>query len=219
MKLSMRNLIIIGVAVIMVGIVAVGYLQTNQQKAALPPSGSTYSSPDLMGPGAMGSMTGGADELAQAEIPVAVDAEYEAEVAPLTTDNLPKTILDLGLNQVTSGGPALEAINQLHGTEITVTDGMVVKYGTQGNGLEIWFSTSPTVEEATGLLTAMIEKMQSNEVYSTPVPMPIRKRLYYQTIGHDLMHFFYQRGNQLVWVTLDVPQEKLMSAMKEVVAL
>ena len=210
MKMSARNLIIGGVIVVMVVVIGVGLIQTRQ--SSTPPS--TMPAPTMDGLSSMGSANMGS-----MEIPVVVDADYEAAVVSLTPANLPKDILALELVQVIQGPEALEAINTLHGKGIVVSDGIIARYGQKGNGLEFWFSTSPSVEEASQLLSQMIEKMKTNDIYSTPMPMPIRKRLYYQTIGHGLMHFFYQRGTQLVWVTLDLPQEQMMTAMKEIIDL
>lgn len=209
MKMSARNLIIGGVIVLMVAVIGVGLIQTRQ--SSTPPSTM---------PGPMDGLSSmGSANMGNVEIPVVVDVDYESAVLPLTVATLPKEILALDLAQVTQGSEALEAINTLHGKGITVSDGIVARYGQKGNSLEFWFSTSPSVEEASQLLSQMIEKMKTNDIYSTPMPMPIRKRLYYQTIGNGLMHFFYQRGSQLVWVTLDLPQEQMMTAMKEIIEL
>ncbi|MBO8125736.1 MAG: hypothetical protein H0Z38_00700 [Firmicutes bacterium] len=225
MKISIRNLIIVSVVVIMVGVIAAAIVQTNRQAAA-PGTKVTQIDPNdpIYGPTRPNTTMppagdGSTMDISEAEIPVAVDVEYEEGVEPLTARDLPADIVGVKLSQVIEGQAAIEAISKLHGKEITVSDGLVAKYGQKGEGIELWFSTSPTVDEATQLLRAMIEKMEDNEIYSTPVPMPIRKRIFYQTIGHDLMHFFWQRGRQLVWITLDLPQEQLMPAMKEVVGL
>ncbi|GEM_PF-6944305 len=213
MKFSMRTVIVATVVIVMAVFVTIGVMQTQKQAASPPPM--AY---DPMAP------TAGRDnqhptDLSQQPIIVAVDTEYESEIAPVSLESLPQEIVSIPLTETVTGSDALKAVNMLHGTDIDVLDGLVVRYRLGQQGVDLWFTTSASVEEATELLTLMLEKMQNHEVYTPPIPMPIRKRIYYQTVSANDMNFFFQRGRQVVWVTLNVADEQMMPAMQAVVGI
>ncbi|NLY56741.1 MAG: hypothetical protein GX058_09590 [Firmicutes bacterium] len=209
MKFSTRTVVVATVVIVMAVFVAIGVMQTQKQAATPAPVVYDPMTPTNQHPA----------DLSQQSIIVAVDTEYESAIEPVAVGNLPQQIVGVPLTETLVGQDALKAINMIHGTNIKVLDGLVARYRLGQQSIDLWFTTSASVDEATELLTLMLEKMQNHSVYSTPIPMPIRKRIYYQTVSANDINFFFQRGRQVVWVTLNIADEQMMPAMQAVVGI
>ncbi len=110
----------------------------------------------------------------------------------------PQTIAGYELLGVTTGTEALDEINGLHSTEITVNDAWIGYYEAGG---AVWAASAASAEDADRLLEEMaagIERGQSpfkglarREVQGVPV---------YGVTDGQQTHYFYRVDDRVIWI-------------------
>lgn len=119
----------------------------------------------------------------------------------------PEDLAGLRLTQLTEGDEALRAIDRLHGKAIEgMVRGWVATYVAGSERALIWVAEAGNPAQAQELLAAMVRSMHGGEVFSSPRPGEVDGLSYYTSTGLGMYHYFYARGDRVVWVAVGSPR-------------
>jgi hypothetical protein len=106
------------------------------------------------------------------------------------------------VSQVT-GLNAVDEITQMHGKDFNLTDGARGSYGSN-NEVIIWVSGSASEAGAAQLVIEMRDKIaEGNSPYETVGEEFIGGRMVYLLEGMGQMHYYFQSGDQVIWLAAD----------------
>jgi hypothetical protein len=118
--------------------------------------------------------------------------------------NLPEQVAGLRVTKTTFGTQALLEIARLHGKEFPLITGAVGRYGDKDQVI-IWIAEAADKAAAEGILLAMRDRIADGKSPFTPTgELQNGKRIIYSLTGLDQHHFYFQSGNQIVWVAAEV---------------
>lgn len=120
-------------------------------------------------------------------------AASQQEVTPA-----PRQLAGYHLDQAMSGPQAIAEISELHGKEIQVVDAWVGHY--QG-GATIWASRSASEPEAVKLLDKMVLRIgEGTSPFQGLTEIQVNGLTAYTVTDGRQQHFFYQQGDQVIWL-------------------
>jgi hypothetical protein len=120
-------------------------------------------------------------------------AASQQEVTPA-----PRELAGYHLDQAMSGPQAIAEISDLHGEDIDVTEAWVGHY--QGSGT-IWAAQASGERQAIRLLEKMVRGIgEGNSPFQGLRQLEVDGILVYTVTDGHQQHFFYQQGDQVVWV-------------------
>ncbi len=139
-------------------------------------------------------------------------AASQQEVTPA-----PREIAGYHLDQSMSGPEAIAEISELHGKDIDIADGWVAHY--QGGGT-IWAARAGSEQQAAKLLERMVQGIgDGNSPFQGLQEINFGGVPTYTVTDGRQQHFFYQKGDQVVWVaTPRRAEEAFFSAAAEKVS-
>lgn len=114
------------------------------------------------------------------------------------TTPAPRQLAGYHLDQAMSGPEAIAEIDALHGEDIPVAEAWVAHY--QGNGT-VWAARATESKQAAQLLDRMVRGIQQGtSPFQNLRQLEVDGILVYTVTDGHQQHFFYQKGDQLVWV-------------------
>ncbi|MBI4333714.1 MAG: hypothetical protein HY673_20830 [Chloroflexi bacterium] len=137
--------------------------------------------------------------------------------ASFSERTLPHNIAGLPLTQSMSGDEARREVNQLHGLDITLQDAWIGHYG--GQAAIIWVSLSPTENDSSYLMSAMMTRIrQGNAYFGNLQEMAIEGQKVYTVVSQDRQkHYIWQVDRKVIWIA--APQGKEMLFVQEALRL
>ncbi len=131
---------------------------------------------------------------------------------PTAGDQRPPAALAGAPLAVSVRGPAaLREVARLHGRRIDAADALVVHYA---QGIVLWITTSRHALSATALLWRMNRRMAGGtSIFTAPQAREIHGRTVFSTAGLGARHFYYQSGNNVLW--LQAPEGLAEAALQE----
>jgi len=115
---------------------------------------------------------------------------------------------------VVTGPDALQMINKLHGTNISIVEGYIAQY--QGkNQITIWVSQSASTADAQALFEIMDKKMPASQMFTNREELQVEGKKVVKVLGMGQEHYYWVRDTQVYWIaiggsdTLPVLQEAL----------
>ncbi len=110
----------------------------------------------------------------------------------------PQHLAGYHLDQAMTGPDAMAAVNELHGTDIELTDAWVAQY--QGNAM-IWAGRAASEEEAQELLDKMVEGIgEGGSPFQGLRQVDINGVQAYTVTDSRQQHYFYRLHDQVVWI-------------------
>lgn len=125
-----------------------------------------------------------------------------ADNSPQATLTVPDQILGANKMQEQSGPSAIEAITQMHKTEIDVLNAYIITYAKSDAQITLWLSISPNEEEAEYLFRVMDEKVPDSQVFTGREPITLGGRDVIKVNGMGQEHFYWQEGTINYWVAI-----------------
>ena len=129
--------------------------------------------------------------------------------------NVPQTIADFALAQVITGQNAVESIQQLHGKDFRLVDGVVATYGDQNATL--WVSDAGSVSAAADLTELMKTRIaEGNSPFVMFGDFDLDGFTVYALEGIGQAHYYWQVNELVLWLAVDVDFAE--QAVRETVA-
>lgn len=147
------------------------------------------------------------------------------QMQPRVDTALPRTLGDMDLKLYIEGEEAKKEISTLHSSGVRPEEGYIGRYRNYDtdpeNAADVWLSVSDSPKNATGLVERMTERMAGSMMFSSPQVKDIDGHTIYYTVGTGQYHYYYAKGNNVVWIGLSNPdisyQEYIISqALKEI---
>lgn len=125
-----------------------------------------------------------------------------APQASQQTTSFPTSVTGFSLTQHINGKEAIDSINQLHGKEFPLQDGVVAVYGEQNATL--WVSVAASQNEASELTSLMVERIaEGNSPFVQKGVLDFNGVLVYYLEGLGQNHYYWQSGNLVLWLAVD----------------
>jgi hypothetical protein len=119
------------------------------------------------------------------------------------TAPLPEQVAGKALTSQVLGLSAVDEITQMHGKDFNLTDGARGSYGSD-NEIIIWVSGSASEDDAAQLVIEMRDKIaEGNSPYEPIGEELIGGRMVYELEGWGQMHYYFQSGDQVIWLAAD----------------
>ena len=137
-------------------------------------------------------------------------------IEEVTKPTLPEQVAGEQLFSQVEGGAAVEEINQMHGKDFGLTDGARGSYGTN-NEIIIWVSGSASEADAAQLVKEMRDKIAEGNSPFEPIGEElIDGRTVYELEGWGQMHYYFQSGNQVIWLAAnpDLAEDALTEVLE-----
>ena len=116
--------------------------------------------------------------------------------------NIPQDVADLPLTQLIAGQEAIESIQQLHGKEIQLVDGVVAIYGDQR--VILWVSDAGSVSAAVELTELMeVRITEGRSPFEELGDFDLDGMTIYALKGMGQNHYYWQSGNLVLWLAVD----------------
>ncbi|MHB8172627.1 MAG: hypothetical protein ACYDG6_13985 [Thermincolia bacterium] len=135
--------------------------------------------------------------------------------AAFTKESFPQSLAGSTLaGEVVSGPDAMQNIDRLHGTSITIVEGYVVQYLGK-NEVTVWVSVSANTDDALALFDIMDKKMPASQVFTNREEMQVDGKQVIKVLGMGQDHYYWVRDKQVYWIavgggdSLNVLQEAL----------
>lgn len=111
---------------------------------------------------------------------------------------IPEQIAGLRLVQAVTGADAVQAVRRLHSLDVGIVDAWIGQYE---NEATVWVGVAPDAAGAADLMTRMTEAMANgNSPFTHRGQQEVGGIAVHRVSGGDQVHFYYQRGNQVIWV-------------------
>ncbi|WP_366924568.1 hypothetical protein MFMK1_001553 [Metallumcola ferriviriculae] len=114
----------------------------------------------------------------------------------------PQKLGALKLVQLLEGEEAKQNVYKLHGTTMELAGAFVANYASDFEQVTIWASVAPNKKEAKEQVNAMHIKMEISEVFTDHQHAPVGNTLYHSVLGMGQSHLFYQRGDDVIWISV-----------------
>lgn len=123
---------------------------------------------------------------------------------------LPKSIGVLRLEKLQAGEEARREINRLHGKQIGFLRGYIGFYGAEKGSARLWLSEHSSNREAAESVEEMANSMTKGrqQIFWHFRQMVIEERTVYCAAGMGQLHYFFQKGAQVIWLAVDPPLAK-----------
>lgn len=127
--------------------------------------------------------------------------------------NMPESVAGMRLVKHVEGRDAVSQMDQLHGTDIGVTDGYTAEYAGAGQRLMVWYGRTRNEAAAAELLRMMTEKIGAgNPTFTGLQVMTLEGKTVYSVKSGDGSHYYYRSGDAVVWVAIQSPQPSSIAA-------
>jgi hypothetical protein len=123
-----------------------------------------------------------------------------------TTPTVPEQVAGIPLTAQVTGNTAVEEITQMHGKDFNLTDGSRGSYG-PNHEIIIWVSGSASEADASQLVIDMRDKIaEGNSPFEIIGKELIDGRAVYLLEGLGQMHYYFQSGDQVIWLATNPDQ-------------
>lgn len=142
-----------------------------------------------------------------------VSSSRTANTAQLA-QGIPQKLGAVILTEAVTGQEAIDDMSMLHGKDVGLTGGWVGHYQSRGTAF-----VGETVDEtgAAQLLEAMVARIGAgNRVFTNLKSTQIDGQKLYFVTGQGQNHYFYQKGNKVIWLALPTnkPEDFLGDALR-----
>ena len=118
--------------------------------------------------------------------------------------NVPEILANLPMVRIVTGQEAINLIHQLHGNDFSLKDGTVATYGNQNATL--WVSDAGSVSAASKLTELMSDRISAgNSPFSVLGDFELDGQTVHALDGMGQAHYYWQAGNMVIWLAVDVP--------------
>ncbi len=138
----------------------------------------------------------------------------------ITKQTFTPEVAGLKLASLVEGDSAKQQIVQLHQVEIPLKEAYVASYkGDKNQEVTIWVSVSDNDAGANDLLNQMDSKMDSSKTFTEHQEAPIGGITYHFVRGMGQAHYFYQRGNDVIWIAIKADSAEEMKLLSPFIKL
>lgn len=120
-----------------------------------------------------------------------------------TVDNfnyLPQKLGELNLAKVIQNKKAAVIINKMHGKKLDDCKNYIALYGNNHSKNILYVSVYENAEKAeTNIKNMAIKMINGSSVFSPLTHNKIGDKIYFETEGMGLKHYFYRTDNILIW--------------------
>jgi len=130
---------------------------------------------------------------------------------------LPQKLGELNLAKVIQDPKATAIINKMHGKKLEDCKNFIAVYGSNHSKNILYISIYENAEKAETNIKNMAMKMANgSSVFSPLIHTKIEDKVYFETVGMGLKHYFYRADNILIWwqVELDKTEATLSDLLK-----
>ncbi len=130
-----------------------------------------------------------------------------------------QTVGALQLVELIQGEAAKESIFQLHRTTMDFKQAYVAKYAGGQEQMTIWVSVAPDETAARRQIGLMHEKIDDNQLFSNHQTAPVNGINYHFVEGMGQAHYFYQRGDDVIWIAIQASEQNTMKILANAVKM
>ena len=117
---------------------------------------------------------------------------------------IPDRVGELELLEKVEGDAAIAQVGRLHGTDITLEDAYIAKYGHSGLQLTAWVGMAADPAAAGELMRRMLEGIQrGGSGFSNLKRQTVSDTEVYLVDGPGGKHYFYINGEKVVWLIFE----------------
>ncbi len=118
---------------------------------------------------------------------------------------LPQSVGSLTLQKLQSGEEAKQAINRMHGKELSFKRGYIGIYGGEHGKGTLWVSEYDSEEGAVEDLKKMVQMIRTGDqkTFGHFREMSIEGLPVYLVLGMGQAHYFFQKGMKVIWLAVD----------------
>ena len=117
----------------------------------------------------------------------------------MVATRLPTEIAGVKLVHAETGPAALQAVGDLHGLDVGVSEAEIGEYGT---GAVVWIGVALDAGRAAELVDRMTSRiLAGSPSFSHQGEVSIRGLKVHQVGGGGQQHIYYQKGNEVIWVS------------------
>lgn len=128
---------------------------------------------------------------------------YEQRVNNPALVSIPDNLAGLPLKDQLTGKDAALDFSQLHGKQFPLTSGAVGIYGNRQATL--WVAGAPLKIMAAEMITAMRDKIaEGRSPFTATGEFSDNGRTIYSLDGMGQKHYYFQSGNLVIWLAVDV---------------
>lgn len=119
--------------------------------------------------------------------------------------DIPRKIGGQSLLNVLTGQEAIDDMSELHGQGVGIVGGWVGHYQARGT---VWVGETTDDQVAVGLMRAMVSRISvANGPFRDLRNKEIDGQKLYSATGLGQNHYFYQKGNKVIWLAMPVANE------------
>jgi hypothetical protein len=128
----------------------------------------------------------------------------EAPTADVDAGPLPLMIQGMLRVDVMAGQVAADMLGRMHGEEVAPTESYVGRYGSGTGSATLYMSRFARAETADSLLNEMSEKIgEGADGFEHHQRFEEAGREIHMVLGQGQVHFFFARGEELIWLGID----------------
>lgn len=117
---------------------------------------------------------------------------------------VPEELAGLPLAHSQQGAEARAEIERLHGKSIAMRDGYVAHYGLQPPAAMLYVALARDEAAARQQVEQMTNRLRTSQATFTHLRESTRHGLrVYSTLGLGQVHYYFQRGAQVIWIAAD----------------
>ncbi|MBW2492626.1 MAG: hypothetical protein JRE65_15900, partial [Deltaproteobacteria bacterium] len=122
---------------------------------------------------------------------------------------LPQKLGDLHLAKIIQNKKATVIINKMHGKKLDDCKNYIAVYGDNRSKNILYASVYENAEKAeTNLKNMAIKMANGSSVFSPLTHTKIGDKVYFETKGMGLKHYFYRTDNILIWWQVELDKAK-----------
>ncbi len=127
--------------------------------------------------------------------------------------SLPKQLAGQALTAQMNGAEALSEIESLHGKGLGLTDGRMAHYGQ----ITVWLAQTQDEPAAQAMVELMTSRIAGGGSLFSPTGIrEVSGRTVHTLTGMGQSHFYWQSGNQVIW--LAIPPDQADLGLRELVS-
>ncbi|MCL5960379.1 MAG: hypothetical protein M1358_13905 [Chloroflexi bacterium] len=142
---------------------------------------------------------------------VAVGLIVLRETGPLSLEvpGVPGWVGNQKLFKAATGEEGKKQIGQMHGHAFDFTEAYVAEYRGGSGSTTAWISRVKSDTEAQALLDGMVARIgQGNETFTDLQQLTVDGRIVYSTVGNRQQHYFWVKGDTVIWIGLSAADPK-----------
>ncbi len=129
----------------------------------------------------------------------------------------PTQLGNLDFQSKVDGEQALAEVSQLHGENISLASASIIYYGSGQEHASVWVGKASSEQAADDLLQRMASAIKkSGGAFTNLQQISVNGQSVYQVNGPDGQHFFFAKGDKVIWLIVQSPQPRsILSATME----